>query len=284
MDQLSAKPDGTPSPQVRIAFLDMLRLWLFFAIPIYARAHLSTSLLVVTCHFPLMGACALCLARFNGKDRIGLIWDVAYGLLASILPFWAHSVCRIFWFGPDFNSWRLDVLYWMFVLRKLVYLLPEQYGSDVELLIPEYEQASHPFSRLGTEMAATFVGWVLWPRGCPWYHVLLIFSIVRSVLEYLQFAYMNHTIVSSRLARGHAYGHECAATADFFADFAQRAARRRSGIRACCAGPLVGCQGEEDGAAGLDEGWGGNGVGFEGHGGWMFGVVEMVEEVVVVEV
>ncbi|KAH4039794.1 hypothetical protein HBH70_150420 [Parastagonospora nodorum] len=193
MDQLSAKPDGTPSPQVRIAFLDMFRLWLFFAIPIYARAYLSTSLLVVTCHFPLMGACALCLARFNGKDRIGLIWDVAYCLLASILPFWAHSVCRIFWFGPDFNSWRLDVLYWMFVLRKLVYLLPEQYGSDVELLIPEYEQASHPFSRLGTEMAATFVGWVLWPRGCPWYHVLLIFSIVRSVLEYLQFAYMNHT-------------------------------------------------------------------------------------------
>ncbi|KAH6031778.1 hypothetical protein HBI83_025900 [Parastagonospora nodorum] len=133
MDQLSAKPDGTPSPQVRIAFLDMFRLWLFFAIPIYARAHLSTSLLVVTCHFPLMGACALCLARFNGKDRIGLIWDVAYGLLASILPFWAHSVYRIFWFGPDFNSWRLDVLYWMFVLRKLVYFPPEQYGSDVEV-------------------------------------------------------------------------------------------------------------------------------------------------------
>ncbi|KAH6399550.1 hypothetical protein HBI60_091360 [Parastagonospora nodorum] len=41
-------------------------------------------------------------------------------------------------------------------------------------------------------------------------------------------------------------------------------------------------RGEEDGAAGLDEGWGGDGVGFEGHGGWMFGVVEMVEEVVVV--
>ncbi|KAH5021037.1 hypothetical protein HBI39_047180 [Parastagonospora nodorum] len=271
MDQLSAKPDGTPSPQVRIAFLDMFRLWLFFAIPIYARAHLSTSLLVVTCHFPLMGACALCLARFNGKDRIGLIWDVAYCLLASILPFWAHSVCRIFWFGPDFNSWRLDVLYWMFVLRKLVYLLPEQYGSDVELLIPEYEQASHPFSRLGTEMAATFVGWVLWPRGCPWYHVLLIFSIVRSVLEYLQFAYMNHTASHTRGTSGTSTGSSAALW---------------KGVGICGeeleeADVRVG-RGEEDGAAGLDEGWGGDGVGFEGHGGWMFGVVEMVEEVVVV--
>jgi hypothetical protein len=37
--------------------------------------------------------------------------------------------------------------------------------------------------------------------------------------------------------------------------------------------------GEEDGTAGLDRGWGVDGVGFEGHGGWMFGGVEMVVEV-----
>ncbi|KAH6067382.1 hypothetical protein HBI67_082420 [Parastagonospora nodorum] len=93
--------------------------------------------------------------------------------------------------SPQVRIAFLD-MYLMFVLRKLVYFLPEQYSSDVELLIPEYEHVSDPFSRLRTAMAATFVGWVLWSKGCPWYHVPLVFSIVRSVLEYLQFAYMNH--------------------------------------------------------------------------------------------
>jgi hypothetical protein len=121
-------------PHSHIGFRDMLRIALFIAIPIYARIYLFSSVSVAFGHVNVIGSAGIGIIHLGrGISSLDSVWDTIYGLLVSSFPSWGTSILRIIWVGPEIEGWRWEVVYWTFVARELTYLLPECYGSDVEV-------------------------------------------------------------------------------------------------------------------------------------------------------
>jgi hypothetical protein len=117
-----------------VPVLDMVRIALFLVIPIYARIYLFSSILVAFGHVYVISSTSICITHFSrGIISLHSVWDIIYGLLVSSFPSWGTSILRIIWVGSKIEGWRWEVVYWTFVARQLSYLLPEYYGSDVEV-------------------------------------------------------------------------------------------------------------------------------------------------------
>jgi hypothetical protein len=126
-------PDATP-PHSHNGYRDMVRIALSICIPIYARLYLFSSLLVAFVHIYVIGSTGVCIVHFSGGTiSVRSVWDVIYGLLISSFPSWGTTILRISWVGPSIQGWRWEVVYWVFVARRLIYLLPEHCGNDVEV-------------------------------------------------------------------------------------------------------------------------------------------------------
>lgn len=125
---------GTTTLHPRISFRDTVRLALFLIIPIYTRICISPSISSIFWHVYAIGTTGICMVYFS-KENIGLnqVGDVIYGVLVSSFPSWDRSLPLIGWIMPEKQGWRGEVFYWVFVARQLTYLLPEWYGSDVEV-------------------------------------------------------------------------------------------------------------------------------------------------------
>lgn len=61
------------------------------------------------------------------------VGDVLYGIILCSLLHWSNSVPLLAWFVPDIEGWQGAVVHWMFMMRRLVYLLPN--GKDIEVSI-----------------------------------------------------------------------------------------------------------------------------------------------------
>jgi hypothetical protein len=125
--------DTTPLHS-HIALRDMVRIALFLIIPIYARIYLFSSIFIAFGHIYVISTTSICIVYFSkGKVSLHSVWDIIYGLLVSSFPSWGPSILGLIWVGPKFQGWRWEVVYWTCVARQLSYLLPEYYGSDVEV-------------------------------------------------------------------------------------------------------------------------------------------------------
>ncbi|KAF1994455.1 hypothetical protein P154DRAFT_527090 [Amniculicola lignicola CBS 123094] len=117
-----------------LSFRDRVRMALFLVIPVYARVFLFSSVSVTFWHLYIVGTTGVSIAHFS-KGNIGLasVWDVLYGLLEASFPSWGASILWFLWIDHGIVGWRWEVIYWIGVPRRLAYLLPELYGSDVKV-------------------------------------------------------------------------------------------------------------------------------------------------------
>lgn len=99
------------------------------------------------------------------------------------------------------------------VARQLSYLLPESYGSDVEVrhylavlpsplklwteqaLIREHNHAYPHVRTYVSTISGAIVYFALWPKGFPWRHALLIQQIIATFIEYGYLSYLNYAQV-----------------------------------------------------------------------------------------
>ncbi|EHK49777.1 hypothetical protein TRIATDRAFT_18564, partial [Trichoderma atroviride IMI 206040] len=127
----------------------------------------------------------ICIIYFSkGMISLRSVWDIIYGLLVSSFPSWGASILQIIWDESKIQGWRWEVVYWTWVAIQLSYLLPEYYGSDVQVLNTEqYDAFTHVRSYIYI-ISGTIVYFALWPEGCPWQHAFLILVIISSFIEY----------------------------------------------------------------------------------------------------
>ena len=113
---------------------DVIRVALIFAILAYAQLLSSLSLWAVVVRLYVVGTTCVSIAHFSrGWIRTTMAWDAIYGLLVCLCPFWGRFLLRMTWLGCNIDGWRFQLVYYPFVARKLIYLLPANYGSDVEV-------------------------------------------------------------------------------------------------------------------------------------------------------
>jgi hypothetical protein len=123
----------TASLHPYISNRDVVRLALFFIIPIYTRIHILPSISSTLGHIYIAGSTGVCIVHFSrGNIPLDLVGDIVYGLLVSRLPSWGKLLLPA-WIMPEIEGWRGEVVYWAFATRVLTYLLPEYYGRDVEV-------------------------------------------------------------------------------------------------------------------------------------------------------
>ncbi|PVH91100.1 hypothetical protein DM02DRAFT_498789, partial [Periconia macrospinosa] len=134
-----------------------------------------------------------CIAHSSGGFiSLDSVWDIVYGLLISVYPQWSTSILKIMWLGPEIGVWRWEVVYWTFVAKQLVYLLPENFGTDVQDLIKEYQYVNpDPVGGAGI-IAGAIVYLFLWPKGCRWYGVYHMWRTIAEFIEHGYFAYLNY--------------------------------------------------------------------------------------------
>lgn len=120
-----------PSP---LNLRDAIRIALIFAILAYAQLLSPLPLWAVVVRLYVVGTTCVSIAHFSrGRTGTAMAWDVVYGLLVCLCPFWGRSLLRMTWLGCNIDGWRFQLVYYTFVARKLIYLLPANYGSDVEV-------------------------------------------------------------------------------------------------------------------------------------------------------
>jgi hypothetical protein len=125
---------GTTSLHPRLTPRDKLRLVLFFATPIYARLFLSASIWSAFWHIYIIGSTGVCIVHFtNGIVSLDEVWKIVSALATSSLPSFSQSFSLIAWFVPDLKGWRGTVIHYACVAITTIYLLPETYGSDVQV-------------------------------------------------------------------------------------------------------------------------------------------------------
>jgi hypothetical protein len=73
----------------------------------------------------------------KNKTVSDLAWDIFYGLVVASFPGWGQQlmICLLptNWLSFTIVGWRQEVFYWMMVTRRLTYLLPKQFGSNIEV-------------------------------------------------------------------------------------------------------------------------------------------------------
>jgi hypothetical protein len=113
---------------------DKLRFGLFFAITMYGRLCLSASVWSTFWHIYIVGSTGVCIVHFSGDYiSLGQVGDIVYGLAISSFPIWSKSYRLTSWIVPEIEGWIGLLLYWAFMITKLNCLLPERYGSDIQV-------------------------------------------------------------------------------------------------------------------------------------------------------
>ncbi|KAF1939619.1 hypothetical protein EJ02DRAFT_381545, partial [Clathrospora elynae] len=130
----------TSSLHPRLTFRDGLRFVLFLIIPTYAQFCILPSISSAFGHIYIIGTTSICIVHFSGGIiSLGQVGDVVYGLAISSFPGLSKSYSLTAWIVPDIEGWRGIVIYWAFIAASLIFLLPENYGSDVAALSAEYK-------------------------------------------------------------------------------------------------------------------------------------------------
>jgi hypothetical protein len=122
----------TSSLHPRLTFRDGLRFVLFLIIPIYARFCISPSISSAFGHIYVIGTTSVCIVHFSGGIvSLSQVRDIVFGLAISSLPGLSKSYPLITWVLSDIEGWRGIVIHWVLIAKSLIFLLPENYGSDV---------------------------------------------------------------------------------------------------------------------------------------------------------
>jgi hypothetical protein len=122
----------TTSLHPRLTPRDMLRIVLFFAIPIYARLFLPVSIWYTFWHICIIGSTSICIVHFtSGIVSLGDVRDIVFALATSGFSSFGNSFSLIAWVVPDLEGWRGTVIRYALVATATVYILPETYGSDI---------------------------------------------------------------------------------------------------------------------------------------------------------
>jgi hypothetical protein len=130
---------STPSLYPSLTSRDRLRFALFLIIPVYAQFCISPSISSVLEHIYIVGTTGICIVHFSGDIvggeiiNLGLVGDIVFGLAIFCFPRLSKSYLLTAWIIPEIGGWRGTVIQWAIIMRSLVYLLPENYGSKVEV-------------------------------------------------------------------------------------------------------------------------------------------------------
>ncbi|KAF2828522.1 hypothetical protein CC86DRAFT_465320 [Ophiobolus disseminans] len=182
----------TSSLHPRLTIRDRLRFVLFLVIPIYARLCILPSLFSAFGHICIIGTIGICIAQFSGGIvSLGQVGDVACGLAISSFPGWGKLYSLTAWV-LDIEGWRGIVIHWAFVATCLIFLLPENYGSDVKTLSAEYKHAYPLFGTYTGIFSAFIVRCFFWRREYSWYNVLIVWAILTSFVECFYLIRLNY--------------------------------------------------------------------------------------------
>lgn len=125
---------STSSLHPRLTFRDGLRFVLFLVIPIYAQFCISPSISSAFGHMYIIGTTGICIVHFSGGIvSLAQVGDVVHGLAISSFTGLSKSYSLTAWIVPDIEGWRGIVIHWAFIAIYLIFLLPENYGSDVKV-------------------------------------------------------------------------------------------------------------------------------------------------------
>ena len=130
---------STPSLHPPLTSRDRLRFALFFIIPVYAQFCISPSISSAFEHIYIVGTTGVCIVHFSGDIvggeiiNLGLVRYIVYGLAISCFPRLGKSYSLTAWIIPEIEGWRGTVIQWAIIVRALIYLLPENYSSKVEV-------------------------------------------------------------------------------------------------------------------------------------------------------
>jgi hypothetical protein len=125
---------STSSLHPRLTFCDGLRFVLFLVLPIYSRFCVSPSISSILGHIYIIGTTGICIVHFSGgMVSLGEIGNVVYGLAIASFPGLSRLCSLIASIVPDIEGWRGIVIHWAFIAKYLIFLLPENYGSDVQV-------------------------------------------------------------------------------------------------------------------------------------------------------
>jgi hypothetical protein len=204
---------STPSLHPRFTFHDKLRIALFLIVPIYARFCIEPSFSSTFRHVYVIFTTGVCIVHFSsGMIDLDLIGDIVHGLWVSSVPYWIKSLSLVGWTVPDTGGWRGEIFYWAFIATQLSQLLPEYYGSDVQvrysglcpmviselkhadeqMLCKEYNYAYPHTTNYINTIAIPVVYCIYWRKDYSWYHILTIWAIISSCIEYAYLAYLNY--------------------------------------------------------------------------------------------
>jgi hypothetical protein len=204
---------STPSLHPRFIFHDILRIALFLIIPIYARFCIEPSVLSTFGHVYVIGTTGVCIVHFSsGIIGLDLTGDIVHGLLVSSFPRWSNSLSLVAWIVPDIGGYRGEIIYWAFVATHVSQLLPDYYGSDIQvrysgvcpmyiselkhadeqMLRNEYNYAYPHTTNYINIISVTVVYCAYWRKDYSWYNVLTIWAIISSCIEYAYLAYLNY--------------------------------------------------------------------------------------------
>lgn len=130
---------STPSLHPPLTSRDRLRFALFVIIPVYAQSCISPSISSALEHIYIVGTTGICIVHFSGEIvggeiiNLGLVGDIVYGLAISCFLRLSKSYSLTAWIMPEIGGWGGTVIQWAIIMRALRYLLPENYGSKLEV-------------------------------------------------------------------------------------------------------------------------------------------------------
>ncbi|RII07841.1 hypothetical protein CUC08_Gglean008819 [Alternaria sp. MG1] len=204
----------TPSLHPPFTSRDRLRFALFLIIPVYAQLCILPSISSTLKHIYIVGTTGICIIQFSGDlvggelINLGLVWDIVYGLAISRFPHLSKSYSLTAWIIPEIEGWRGTVIQWAIMLRSLMYLLPENYGSKVEVILANYKDVHSRFGKyvgiFSLFVTITFLESVLNKNLGPvdennlkeyletWHKVLVVWWILCFFIEYLCIVRLNY--------------------------------------------------------------------------------------------
>jgi hypothetical protein len=125
---------GNSSLHPRLSFRDWLGLALFFIVPTYARFCVLPLISSVLGHIYVIGTTGICIVHFSGGIvSLGEVGNVVRGLAIATLPGLSKSYTWTAWILPDVGGWHGAMIRWAFLATSLAFLLPKNYGSDIEV-------------------------------------------------------------------------------------------------------------------------------------------------------